>query len=53
VLLGKAEHVGDHANRDVLGVLLGRIDDVAILHGRDQFPAIGAGRGLELLDGLR
>ena len=29
VLLGQAEHVGDHAHRDVLGVVARGVDDVA------------------------
>ena len=34
VLLGEAEHVGDDPHRDVLGVLLGGVDDVAVAHRR-------------------
>ncbi len=49
---GKPEHLGDHADGDVLGVLGGRVDHVVPGDRVEQLVAVGAGERLERGDGL-
>ena len=53
VLLREAEHLHDHAHRDVLRVLLGGVDHIATLHRVDELLAIRASERFDLVDGLR
>ena len=53
VAVGDAEHVGDDAHGDVLGIVDGGVAAALVDEGIDQLVADGARLGDELVDGLR